>query len=245
MEGSSIRKRLALVYATLFLLTCSCAIGTAPKTGNHAELPMYSYRNPDANHYKGATVGIFLFESPEAAPDTGYVAADIVYRDLLIREWFPRVIPEFEDYAQDPVYQMRIAKERGYDLIISGRVDYYFDGSELLGSRVDQLLRVHDVETGEMIWSAKASETGSVIYDADRIFYVERGAAAPSTVALMKANSTKFCNMLAEAFGDFLPYEEAPKDIHSTEESQDPFWALWQTIGESASQAWDRVAPGN
>ena len=148
-------------------------------------------------HYPSARAAIFRFDSVAYAPRAGEMAADLLYKQLLKDGVFRELCTEFS--GEDPLTledQLRVAREKGYDLIIRGRVLRILEGGMLESSWVDQEMAVHDAASGKMLWYAEALESGDPVIDADYIFWSARARKAPSTRMLMEKNSRKFSYLL-------------------------------------------------
>ena len=108
---------------------------------------------------------------------------------------FFRVVPEFgvEDLSFENL--IKIAEKKHYELIITGIVRYYMDGSSLQESRVDEQIQIIHVPTKEMLWYAETVEIGKPVQSSDYIFFKIKNEPAPSTALLMSINAQKLCNM--------------------------------------------------
>ena len=95
---------------------------------------------------------------------------------------------------------VRVARIKRYDLIIIGKLLYYFDGSYLEPSKVMEEIRVVQVRGGkpQTLWHAKAAETAHPALSTDYFIAQGKGAPAPSTALLMKRNAEKFCHMILD-----------------------------------------------
>lgn len=182
-----------LLAATIFLAGCSYQRTVYLKrTG----LPEYIYKIPLKNNYISANVGVFNFREPPYARGMGRVAAESVYHQLLIDKIFVSVTHEADVKDLRLENLMQIAHDRGYDLIITGDLLYYFEGGLHQPSRVDQRIRVMDVEKNAILWYAKATDIGPCAPDTDYAVVKGRGAPAPTTRTLFKRNADKFALML-------------------------------------------------
>lgn len=165
----------------------------------------YTYTHPLAGDYGGAKVGVFAFDGPSTAPevstvpapDVGSAAARFLYQGLLREGVFPQVFPEFDRRSPGLDYRLEIAREKGYDLIISGEVLYYFDGSGLQASQAHEALRVFDVATRQMVCYAEARAIAEPSYESDYFVVVIKGEDAPPALELLSLNARKFCRFLA------------------------------------------------
>ncbi len=158
-------------------------------------LPEEIYVTPEENSYFRC-VGIFKFREPSYPRGMGRVASEFVYEELLRNKAFVSVTLETDvsDIRQESL--VKLARDKGYDLIVTGELLYYFDGSLHQPSRVDERIRVIDVHTKKTLWYAQAMDIGKPAPYTDRILRLGRGARAPTARTLLKRNAEKFCRML-------------------------------------------------
>ena len=169
---------------------------TLPPVG----LPEGIYSVPHSNHYGSAKVGVFAFGEPSHAEGAGKVAARLLCQELQQKRVFEEVmqLPDITNMTMGNL--INFARMKRYDLIITGKLLYYFEGSSLEPSSVTQEIQVVEVSGGEprLLWYARAAETARPILAADYIIAKEEGSPAPSTAVLMRRNAEKFCNMLLD-----------------------------------------------
>jgi hypothetical protein len=186
----------ATVYAVvvaLFLVGCAYQRRvTLSRTG----LPEEIFATPQQNYYSTSSVGIFRFTEPSYAPGMGKAAAQSLYQELLRNGVFLNVTPELDGTDIGIENLIDIARAKKYNLVITGDVLYYFEGSLHLPSRVDERVIVIDVPTNRALWYAKAVDIASPAPYADYILMEGRGVSAPTTMTLLKRNAEKFCKML-------------------------------------------------
>jgi hypothetical protein len=200
-----------IMYSIALLTLHGCTIrvnrATPPVT-----LPEHVYKSPANQDYSQATVAVFRFQGPNLLPmvdyiqlyDPGYDAAYRLYQQLLQKDVFRKLIPEY-NYGQLTLdRKIVIAREKGCELLITGKVLYYFDGSPLLESRVDEEITVIDVKTKEALWYAESVEIGKTIGDCDLYFFRVKGEPAPPASSLLVLNAKKFVNMLS-GFNETIP----------------------------------------
>jgi len=164
-----------------------------------ASLPEHIYRQPLHNTYANAQVGIFKFSAPPHLTDVGYNVANSLYQALGQYTIFHIVTPEFEPRSLDLAFQMETARARGYDLIITGMVDYYLDSTQYQESRVDVAITVYDVKTAAVIWQAIATTTSRPTTGRDYILYKTKVKRPLPAAALIEMNTVKFINMFLSA----------------------------------------------
>ena len=184
-----------LLFLTGMALGLSaCSHGDAKAVAG-APMPEDVYLTPDHNYYQNATVGVFPFTSPEYARGAGNSAAMVLYRQLEKNRVFSKVYLEQD---ADPGEISRIAKDKRYDLVITGAVLYWFDGSTLEPSRVEQEITVTKPSGKErkILWKARLMETGWPVQPKDFILVQTTAVPAPSAMALVRKNAGKFCKLL-------------------------------------------------
>jgi hypothetical protein len=194
---------LPLLYVCLSALPSGCSV-SPPKEQMPIGLPENIYITPPAQDFSGARVGIFPFESPDIhlealyiqPPDPGYSAALALYRKLLENHVFQKIGIEPLAETHDMASLRQTARERGLDLIITGRVLYLFEGTSQLPSLLDEEIRIIEVATGQILLYAEAREAVPPFIESDLILVRIQGQNAPTTMALMDRNALKFCNLL-------------------------------------------------
>jgi hypothetical protein len=195
---------LPLLYICLSALPSGCTV-SLPKAQTPIGLPENIYITPVARDFTGARVGIFPFESPDLQPeasyvqppDPGYSAALALYRKLLENNIFQKIGMEPLAETHDMASLRQTARERGLDLIITGRVLYVFEGTSQLPALLDEEIRMIDVATGKILLYAEAREAVPPFIESDLILVRIQGQNAPPIMALMDTNALKFCRLLA------------------------------------------------
>jgi hypothetical protein len=162
----------------------------------HARGSFHIFKKPNINAYNNEQVGIFSFQPPSYAKGVGFLAATALYQRLLKYKIYGEVIPEINKGDLPLNTQVEIAKIKGYDLIITGKVKYYFDGSMVKQSRVDQQIKVIDIKTEEILWFIEVIEVGKPVYEENCRLFKIRGEEAPSTMELMAVASERLCKVL-------------------------------------------------
>jgi len=190
-------KKLNQTIVTLAMLTVvsGCA-------GNNAQflleppLPEHISQRPFRNYYPQDEIGVFVLGSPEYAPDVGGAAATAISEQLRGQKVFRLITPLYE-YGIIPLErQMSIARDRRLDLILTGNVLSYLDGSLSHAARVDMEVRVFNVSTGALVWKAVATEAGSPTAETDYFIFQTSGKPAPAATALMMTNTEKIVRLL-------------------------------------------------
>jgi len=119
-----------VLLAAFFLAGAGCSLhhhATPTEESSSAEFPEQIYVYPAVNDYKHSRVGVFGFSEPSYACGTGRVAAEAVFDDLLKKGVFSYVINEAKQEYTGKADSLALARSRGYDLIITGDVLYYFE----------------------------------------------------------------------------------------------------------------------
>ena len=161
-------------------------------------LPEYVYKSPLENDYIGTIVGVFNFMAPPYAGTMGRVASECLYEELLKCGIFESVTYETEVSDLRTKRLFEVADNKGYELIITGDLLYYFEGSLYYPSRVDERISVINVDTKKTLWYAKAIDIGPCAPYTDYLVVEGYGMSAPSTRVLFQRNAQKFCKMLFE-----------------------------------------------
>ncbi len=189
----STKNMVCAVVVAFCLVGCVYDIVLVPPDSG---LPEEIYATPQLlNRYRISNVGIFRFTEPPYAPGMGRTAAQDLYEELLRNE-VVNVTLEL-DVSDMPMENLiDIARAKDYDVIITGDLLYYFEGSLHLPSRVDERMRVIHVATNVTLWYAKAVEIEPPTRSTDYFIMESPGEPAPAARALMKKNAEKFCKML-------------------------------------------------
>jgi len=159
-------------------------------------MPEYIFKAPPMNYYFRLKGVIFSFTSPAGAKGIGQVAAQLLYMRLLKRGVFEEIISEIERGEIGQEEQLRITKERGYDLIINGKVLCCFDGRPMFSTRATEEFKVFDVKNGNLLWHAMAVGISEPIEEKDYIFYRRKAKSSLSIEQLLEINAEKFINLL-------------------------------------------------
>lgn len=155
---------------------------------------------PPAGHAMTPLVCVLGFTSPDTAPGMGGFAAVLLHRELS-KKGIPSEIRSgaLSGESVSGAAQSDLCDTCGQ--VITGTLRYYFEGSELMPSRVDQEIRVMEMRSPfpRVLWEAAATETSDPIAAADWILVQTTGAAAVPAAELMRRNAEKFANMIAAA----------------------------------------------
>ena len=193
--------KLAAKTVIFVIIAISLLLGCAHQ--NKGVLPPVSLPNeifsiPGTNSYGTARVGVFAFAGPDYARDMGPIASQILCNELQKTRAFREVISQPAILNMTIGNLINVARIKRYDLIITGRLLHYFEGSALEASSVIEEIRVIRVRGGKpgILWHAKTSETGSPVPSRDFIFFLSDGKPAPSPATLMRISAEKFCKMI-------------------------------------------------
>jgi len=174
-------------------------------------MPEEVFQSPRLNYYPAFSlfsknkVAIFRFTDPKydhyepGYNKLGVLAAQYLYQELLRKNIFSDISLELNVDDISKYNLIDIARAKGYDIIISGDLLYYIDGTHQQASRVEEQINVTLVKKTktETLWSARAVEDVNPAPHKDFILFEGKGASAPSGLGLMKRNAEKFANMFS------------------------------------------------
>jgi len=198
------KKIFFLLFLLLSFLSISCI----------STLPEYVHKRPLKNYWAESNVVVFSFDSPVNAPYAGYAAAKILYQELIKSNIFKQVV--FEYVFDDLTLEDKIRKSlsKGCELIITGKINYYFEGSLLEESRVDEEIQITNAISKERIWYAETIRTGKPIKSKDYFIFASKGKKAPTPMDLMTYNAKKICKMIQWVSPDFEILSEDMKMVN-------------------------------
>ena len=173
------------------------------------ELPEQIHAKSPLDAFRDSSVGVFRFTEPTYASGTGRTAAETVYFELRKRGIFARVINEVRHSHLGSADVMDLARANGYDLVVTGEVLYYFDGTSEQASRVIERIKVTHVPTQEVLWQATTVDEISPTEGTDYFVAMGKSAPAPPATVLLQRNAEKFCNLLLEGLPQASPEEKA------------------------------------
>ena len=192
----------------LFILTLACTYQRRVELPI-IELPEQIHAESPIDAFQDSSVGVFRFTEPAYASGTGKTAAESLYFEMSRRRVFSRVTNEVRHSNLGSADVMDLARANGYDLVVTGDVIYYFDGTSELPSRVVERMQVSHVPTQEVLWHATTVEEISPAEATDYFVVMGEGAPAPPATLLMQRNAEKFCNLLFDGARRAAPDEEA------------------------------------
>lgn len=200
MKRSFVKIKTALGAIIVCILIAGCVgeyVHFAPPADVEGPiLPEKIYKQPSENYYRVSKVGVFRFLAPYHQAGVGYAAGHSIYRALVNSNTFSEVVPELyvENLSLDN--QFKIAREKEFDLIVTGRVLYYLDGTHSHESRIDEEMAVYEVKTERLIWLASAVEICQPISKKDYLVIRMHGEHPSPPTVLFAKNARKFINML-------------------------------------------------
>ena len=194
-----IKQRILLYILLPVLFICGCAYPphkTTVRQSQPMDFPEEIYVWPNDNPFKHSRVWVCWFGEAAYAKGTGKLAAEALVDDLLKKRVFsyvsmaPSVGCDVMTCGMDP------AGLRGHDLMITGDVTYYMDGSDYMAASVMERISVVHVPTGRILWSASANSQSEPVPSRDYLLFQSTGTPAQPTSVLMQRNAAKFSNML-------------------------------------------------
>jgi hypothetical protein len=189
--------RVLLAPLAMLLLTLGCTFQT------HTRLPPPGL--PEQVDVTTNSVGtrplmaaIYPLSDPPNARGVGLQAAEILYRDLLAAGVFASLALELPARPLTREESIAAAREKGYPLVILGRMLQYLEGSRYEAARVEEEIEVlaFELGTARTLWRARATETVHPTPERDLIFVTLLGDPAPACRVLMERNAIKFRQMM-------------------------------------------------
>lgn len=189
-----------LLPLLFLLLTSGCGSKLLPQSHRDApadSLPEKIHQQPLRNTYANARVAVFSFSEPPHHTDVGYNTANSLYQALVQHTIFHIIMPELTPRGLDLAGQLETSRAKGYDLVITGSVPYYLDGTLYQESRVDIVVTAYDVNTAAIVWHAVATATSRPHNGKDYYLYKTKTKRPLPPAALIEMNINKFINMFA------------------------------------------------
>ena len=167
-------------------------------TLSQPDLPEEIFSCSPVNISGAMRVGLFSFSDIPSSRGMGKLAAQFLCQELEKAGIFKSLFfhSDLNDMSMDRLVKIALAEK--YDLIITGKLLYSFDGSDMQAASVIEEMRVINIKWGtpEILCHAKAIETVEPKLSTDYVIVQGKGAAAPSIMVLMQRNAEKFCNMI-------------------------------------------------
>jgi tetratricopeptide (TPR) repeat protein len=173
-------------------------------------LPEYIFKASPAEYNPKAKVLVFEFESPDYAPRIGNNAAEFLSQNLLKNHIFEEVLYEPEKFNWTLEQKIKFARQKSCALVILGKVNYYFEGSHVQESKIDEEMKAYDPTTSELTWYAETVTTSRPVTENDMTLITIKGEKAYSGMTLLNVNAFKFCNLF---FSKQLNYKEVSADM--------------------------------
>ena len=200
MWGSLLFRTLLLpIFCFLLVSGCTIRKSAIPIYQKHPKikLPENIYKASPNSYNPKTRVLVFEFESPDYAPRIGYSAAEFLSQNLSKNHIFDEVLYEPGKLNLTLEQKIKFAKQKSCAMIIQGKVNYYFEGSNVQGSRIDEELRAYDSTTSELTWHAEAVTTSRPVTENDLTLVTIKGEKAYSGMTLLNINAFKFCNLFS------------------------------------------------
>jgi len=190
---------LVCIFSFFLLSGCSVRKSDIPVYQKHPKkyLPENIFKASPEHYNPKAKVLIFEFESPDYAPRIGNSAAELLGQNLLKTRVFENVIYEPGKSTWTLEQKIKYAKQNNCTLVILGRVNYYFEGSNVQESRIDEELKAYDSRTSELNWHAEAVTASRPTRENDWTLVTIKGEKAYSGMTLLNINAFKFCNLFS------------------------------------------------
>jgi len=155
-----------VVFFFLFLTGCALRFGgdSSQSRAFEKNAPVVYVHPLNELDRRSLSLGILAFQVPaNASPGQGLAVAGL-FRDVLLgKETFHSVKLIEKDYDGNGD-AVAIGKENGVDLVLAGRVNYYLNGYELGGDRVDLSVRLLDVRSCNTVWYMQQTVDKAVTY---------------------------------------------------------------------------------
>ena len=192
-----------IIFSFLNVLISSCVSQQIKLNFCENNLPENIYVQPYKKSFSGSRACILRFSEPteinksQNADLIGKMCAQYFYQELARTSFFSSITLDLTNQALCESDFIKIAKSNNCDIIITGDLLYYFEGSALSPSQVEQEIHVFSVsESGlETLWHAKAIEIAHPDISKDYIFFKTQGTQALPAMELVKKNAKKFCNL--------------------------------------------------
>ncbi len=174
--------------------------GCAPFQGDDASGRALTWLvRPELSYYgKRGAICIMSFTAPEEASGMGLKAARAFYHESLSRGIFQTVV--FDEAHTDIPEESYSEPDSHYsgNMIVSGRLSYYYDGSTLQPSRVDIEVNVFNIVDGRplVIWRAAVVEISRPSHYKDYFLFESQGRRASRTNELFRGASKKLWDEL-------------------------------------------------
>ncbi len=193
-------KNVIILLALVFLLP-GCATMTERQSMAQSEVrkgaPVVYVHPMSIKPYKNASIGIPSFIVPD---NMGPVQAEQVaglFRDVFLgKRTFPRV-KQIKGAYGDFQQAIEAGKRAGTDLVLAGIVNYALEGTELGGARVEMVIRLLNVESGNTVWSIGQNMDQPM--DFPDTGFLQRAVASLSMAPIKRANAGQVLeNMIAQ-----------------------------------------------
>jgi hypothetical protein len=192
--------RVGILCLLALFLACGCTIRKSDipvfRKDQKVKLPENIFKTSPNKYNPKSKIMVFEFESPDYAPQIGNNAAEILSQNLLKNQIFDVVYYEPAKLSFTLEQKLKFGRQKDCAFIIMGKVNYYFEGSMVQESRVDEEFKVYDAETSELAWHAEAITISSPVTENDYTLVTIKGEKPYSGAALLSINALKFCKLL-------------------------------------------------
>ncbi|MBW1791448.1 MAG: hypothetical protein JRJ14_04145 [Deltaproteobacteria bacterium] len=110
------------------------------------------YIHPFSSDLSQARVVVLPFLVPEGTSEEEGLRVAAVFRDVFLAKETFHTIQLVDKYYGALDEGLAIARKRGVDLLLAGRVHYVLAGTEFGGGRLDVSLRIIDTHSGDTVW---------------------------------------------------------------------------------------------
>ena len=183
---NAVHKRYVIfVSATIFLLIAffyGCATFKQQPdiyVGPHVKVII----KPDMEKIQASSIGIFNFSHTTNLDNLGYALAQFSQKELLTRR-FVKLIELTGTEAINVEDAIGTGRERGYDLILLGKVIKFFHGGVSYTSKVAVSIKIIDVKTGATLWFITGRMEGRYLKHTDYLLFSKPGRETPSPMVM-------------------------------------------------------------
>ncbi len=162
------------------------------------ELPDAVYVWPEQNIYSGSRVLIQTFQSPAYAPRIGSYTAETLAKQLRLHKVFGEIQLDGGSETYSPGDWRYLLAGQNCDLLITGRVNFFLEGSSQQPSKVVVETKVYEMAGDflHLLWHMQADAFGEPRASKDWYIYRSPPVPAPSGQELVQRCSIQFANAL-------------------------------------------------
>jgi hypothetical protein len=170
-------------------------------------MPETVFVTESARRYYKPNIVVCKFQAPLYAQSTGETASISLCHELGEYNMDANIVLNHGAIPTVPKELAQFAKEKRYDVIVTGQISTYLDGGISTDSRVEEKIIIYGIVGNrlERIGAATAVETAPPLESTDYIVIQGKGRAALSADTLLKRNSIKFARYIDALFsGDLI-----------------------------------------